>query len=238
MTRFLNLAATCVAACLLMSCNIEGAAPIRTSDVVGVAKSGAPVAVNATITATFASETWCEDEGAMAVKALGSATTPIVPTSCAKAGNQGTGQFQLSTSMVKTDGAADPNVAVEQVLGDDLVRFAVFPHGKHKHLLSVGLFLNVPRFEAAKAKLTQMPVFKRGGDLGEQTYTIRVNVSNDLQTPAKFYVGDVSTGGDLPSDDAVLTIPPGGSDWIALDADTQAKLLQQGYVNFFAMATK
>ena len=44
------------------------------------------------------------------------------------------------------------------------------PHGKHKHLLSVGLFLNIPQLEADKAKLAAMPVFKRGlyknGELG------------------------------------------------------------------------
>ena len=58
---------------------------------------------------------------------------------------------------------------------------------------------------------------------------------NDLDTPVKFYLGNVSAGGDLPADEAVLTIPAGGMDTITLDAATQQQLMQNGWVNFFAM---
>lgn len=37
------------------------------------------------------------------------------------------------------------------------------------------------------------------------------------------------------TDEAVLTIPPGGSDRITLDSDKQAKLAQRGWVKFFAL---
>ncbi len=236
MARLIGLASAIGAALSTAACNIEGNAPMRSQDIVNVAKTGAPIAITTMVTATFASKDWCDDEGAMAIRQLGSAGTPIVPTGCSKAGGHATGQFQVTTNLVRTAGAKDHSVAVEDVLGGDLVRFAVFPHAQHKSLLSVGIFLNIPKFEKAKASLLQMPVFRMGDDLGEQTYAISISVANDLPKPARFYLKDVGAGGDLPSDDSVLTIPPGGSDTIALDPETQAKLMQQGYVNFFAMA--
>ena len=48
----------------------------------------------------------------------------------------------------------------------------------------------------------------------------------------------VSAGGDLPSDEAILTIPPAGMDTVTLDAQTQATLGSRGWVNFMSMITK
>ena len=124
------------------------------------------------------------------------------------------------------------------MLNDDLVRFAVFPHGTHKHLLSVGLFLNVAKLEAAKAELLRMPVFQEGGDTANITLNFTITVSNDLPTPAKFYLGNVSAGGDLPADEAVMTIPPGGMDTITLDPATQAAAHAAGLGQFLCDGRK
>lgn len=238
LTHFRRFALIIAGASLLAACQIEANAPMRASDIKNTAQAGSPVPVAATITATFASKAWCQDEGAMAISALGSADVPIQPISCTKrqsADSGSTGQFQVTTSLVKTAGAANPQTVVGEVLNDDLVRFAVFPHSTHKHLLSVGLFLNVAKLEAAKAELLRMPVFQEGGDTANITLNFTITVSNDLPTPAKFYLGNVSAGGDLPADEAVMTIPPGGMDTITLDPATQQQLMQQGWVNFFAM---
>ena len=62
-------------------------------------------------------------------------------------------------------------------------RFAVFPHGKHDGLLSVGLFLNVPQLQAAQQKLMAMPVYKRGGYDGNVTFSFTVDIINDTDSP-------------------------------------------------------
>ena len=227
-----------VSTSFLAACQIDADAPMRAFDVKNTAQTGVPAPVTATLTATFASKAWCQDEGAMAISALGSGDVPIRPVGCTKrdtAGGESTGVFQLMTNMVKTSGAANPQTVVEEVLNDDLVRFAVFPHGTHKHLLSVGMFLNIAKLEAAKAELLRMPVFKEGGDTANITLTFTITITNDLPTPAKFYLGNVSAGGDLPSDEAVMTIPAGGMDTVTLDAATQQQLMQNGWVNFYSM---
>lgn len=223
---------------LLAACQIEATAPMRAFDIKNIAQTGVPVAVNAMLTATFASKSWCEDEGVMAIRALGSATVPIQPVSCTAVGGKATGTFRLTTNLVRTNGARDPSIVAGEVLDGDLVRFAVFPHGKRKDLLSVGIFLDVAKLEAAKARLLQMPVFQAGDDTSEIVLTLSIDVTNDLPQAAKFYLKDVGAGGDLPADDSVLEIPAGGTDTITLDTETQAKLTQQGWVNFFAMAAR
>jgi hypothetical protein len=133
----------------------------------------------------------------------------------------------------------DDATILTNVLGEDRARFAVFPHGKHKHLLSVGLFLNIPQLEADKAKLAAMPVFKRGlYKKGEVGYSFTLDIINDTAKDARFYLADVSAGGDLPADEAILTIPAGGQDTVTLDAATQAKLAANGWVNFMSMISK
>jgi hypothetical protein len=234
--RTVRLALTIGGAVLLASCQIDSTAPMRAFDIKNVVQTGVPVAVNAAISAVFASKSWCQDDGARAIAALGSAAVPIQPVSCKEVGGQGAGQFRLTTSLVRTAGARDPSTVVEEVLGGNLVRFAVFPHGKQKDLLSVGIFLDVARLEAAKAELVKMPVFKEGLYAGEVGLTFSIVVTNDLPNTAKFYLKDVAADADLPSDESVLELPSGGTETITLDPEKQSKLMQQGWVNFFAMA--
>jgi hypothetical protein len=235
---FLRVALLSAIVVSLGGCQIDADAPMRAFDIKNTAQTGVSVPVTATLTATFASKSWCQDEGAMAISALGTGDVPIRPVSCTRrgsAGGESTGVFQLTTNLVKTAGAANAQAVVEEVLNDDLVRFAVFPHGTHKDLLSVGIFLNVAKLEAAKAELLKMPVFREGGDISNIALNFTITVTNDLPKPAKFYLGNVSAGGDLPSDEAVMTIPSGGMDTITLDPATQTQLMQNGWVNFFAM---
>ncbi len=223
---------------LLAACQIEANTPMRAFDVKNTAQSGVPATINATITASFASKAWCQDEGAMAIQALGSADVPIQPVSCTKretAGGESEGVFQLTTSLVKTQGAANPQTVLEEVLNDDIARFAVFPHGKRKGVLSVGLFLNLAKLEAAKAELMKMPVFQEGGDTGTMQVTFSIAVTNDLPNMAKFYLSNVAADADPSYSESVLQLPPGGTETITLDPASQAQLMQQGWVNFFAM---
>jgi hypothetical protein len=234
----INALAAGAAALVLAGCQIDTRTPIRVSEILSVAQSGTPVPVSAAITAQFITPAWCQDEGTMAVEAISTASVPLQLGACAPGGPGALGQFQMTTSLVRTDGGQQDATILMNVLGQDRARFAVFPHGKHKHLLSVGLFLNIPQLEADKAKLTAMPVYKRGLYKGQVNYSFTIDIVNDTDKDASFYLADVSAGGDLPSDEAIMTIPAGGTDTVTLDADTQAKLAANGWVNFISMINK
>jgi hypothetical protein len=236
--HLLSGAAAAVAALVLSGCQIDTRAPIRASQIVAVAKSGAPVPMNVNITGLFASEGWCRDEAAMAIDTLSTPTVPVSLMNCTPAGKQANGAFQVTTTLARTTGGGDDAAILQSVLAGDMARFAVYPHGKHKGLLSVGLFLDLPRLAAAKDKLGAMPVFKRGLYKGDIAYSFTVDILNDLQQPLKVYLANVSAGGDQASDEAVMMIPPGGTDTVTLDPQTQATLLGQGWVNFFSIAEK
>lgn len=231
----LTAVAAGVAAIALTGCQIDTRTPISVSQILSVAGSGTPAPVNATITGQFITAPWCKDEGTMAVETISTQNIPLQLVSCSPAGNQAVGQFQMNTSLVKTDGGQGDATILMNVVGQDTARFAVFAHGKHKNLLSVGLFLNLPLLEEQKQKLVSMPVYKRGLYKGDVAYSFTIDITNDTDKPAKFYLADVDAGGDLPADEAILTIPPGGMDTVTLDADTQAKLAANGWVNFMSL---
>jgi hypothetical protein len=69
-------------------------------------------------------------------------------------------------------------------------------------------------------------------------YTFTVQIMNDTDTPAKFYLGNVSAGGDLPADEAILTMPSDGMDTVIPDAQSQTTLSANGWVNFASMMTR
>src|SRR5437762_13176533 len=123
-TRIGRLALAIGAAVLLASCQIDSTAPMGAFDIKNVAETGVPVAVNAAISAVFASKSWCQDEGAMATSALGGMGVQIQPVSCREVGGQGAGQFRLTANLVRTAGGRDPSTVVEEVLGGNLVQFA------------------------------------------------------------------------------------------------------------------
>lgn len=231
----LSTLAAGIAALALTGCQIDTRTPIRVSEIMAVAQSGIGVPVNTAITGQFVTAPWCKDEGTMSVETISTPNVPLQLVNCAPAGNGAVGTFQLATNMIRTDGGQSDDVILTNVLEGDTARFAVFPHGKHKHLVSVGLFLNLPALNAAKDKLIAMPVFKRGGYDGTTNFTFTIDIMNDTDKPAKFYLADVSAGGDLPSDEAIMMIPPGGMDTVKLDATTQAKLATTGWVNFASL---
>ena len=228
-----------VAAIALSGCQIDARTPIRVSQILEVARSGVPSPIAAAINGQFITPPWCQDEGGMAVETISTPDVPLQLQSCAPGGPGAIGTFQLNTSMVKTDGGQTDAVILANVLGPDNARFAVFHHEKHaRDLLSVGLFLNLPQLQADEAKLVAMPVFKRGLYKGTVNFSFTVDIINDTDKPAKFYLTDVDAGGDLPSDEAILTIPPAGMDTVTLDADTQAKLGTRGWANFMSLIIK
>ena len=235
----LGLVTASIAAIALTGCQIDTRTPIRVSQILEVAKSGVPSPVAAAITGQFITPAWCQDEAVMAAETIATPAVPVQVQSCAAGGPTGAiGTFQMATNLVKTDGGQTDPVILANVLGTDNARFAVFPHGKHDGLLSVGLFLNIPQLQADQAKLMAMPVYKRGKYDGNVTFTFTVDIINDTDKPAKFYLTDVDAGGDLPADEAILTIPPAGMDTVTLDAQTQATLGSRGWVNFMSMMTK
>lgn len=227
-----------VAAIALTGCQIDTRTPIRVSQILAVASSGEPSPVAAAITGQFITPGWCQDEGGMAVETISTPDVPLQATGCAPGGPGAIGTFQLNTNLIKTDGGQTDAVILTNVLGNDNARFAVFQHGKYRHLLSVGLFINQPQLQADQAKLVAMPVFKRGLYRGDVNFSFTIDIINDTDKPAKFYLTDVSAGGDLPADEAILTIPPAGMDTVTLDAQTQAKLAANGWVNFMSMINK
>jgi hypothetical protein len=229
-----------VAAVALTGCQIDTRTPIRVSQILEVARSGVPSPIAAAITGQFITPAWCQDEAGMAVQTVSTPDVPLQLQACAAGGSTGAvGTFQMGTSMVKTDGGQTDAVILANVLGNDNARFAVFKHDKHgRDLLSVGLFLNLPQLQADQQKLMAMPVYKRGGYDGNVTFTFTVDIVNDTDKPAQFYLTDVDAGGDLPADEAILTIPPAGMDTVTLDAQTQAKLGTRGWVNFMSLIVK
>lgn len=233
--KLFTTAALVVAGLGLAGCNIDATAPMSTAAILDSSQNGTTVPVAATINASFASKTWCRDEGALAIRQLGSADVPIQPVSCTPAGDGAEGQFQVNTTLVRTAGAANPQTVVAEVLGPDLVRFAVYPHGKHKDLQSVGIFLNAAQLQQAQASLLAMPVFKRGDDTSDIVTTFSVNVTNTLPKTVKFYLTDVAADNEGGASDAVLELPQGATENIALDPASRDKLLQNGWVNLFTM---
>ena len=229
-----------VAAIALTGCQIDTRTPIRVSQILEVAKSGVPSPVAAAVTGQFITPAWCQDEAGMAVETISTPDVPLQLQACAPGGATGAiGTFQMATTLVKTDGGQTDAVILANVLGNDNARFAVFKHNKHaRELLSVGLFLNEPQLQAAQQKLMAMPVYKRGGYDGNVTLSFTVDIINDTDKPANFYLTDVDAGGDLPADEAILTIPPAGMDTVTLDAQTQAKLGTRGWVNFMSLILK
>lgn len=235
---FVSSLAASVVALSLAGCQIDTRTPIRVSEIMSVAQSGAPVPVSAAITGTFVTPQWCRDEGTMSVETISTPDVPLRLVSCTPSGNTAVGQFQMNTNLIRTDGGQSDAVILTNVLEGDTARFAVFPHGKHNGLLSVGLFLNLPQLQAAQQKLLAMPVFKRGGYDGMTNFSFTIDILNDTDKPAKFYLANVDAGGDLPSDEAIMTIPPGGQDTVTLDPQTQATLATRGWVNFMSMIVK
>lgn len=236
---FLAGLAAGVSALALSGCQIDTRTPIRVSQILEVARSGVPSPVAAAINGEFITPPWCQDEGGMAVETISTPDVPLQLQSCAPGGPGAIGTFQMNTSLVKTDGGLTDGVILANVLGNDNARFAVFHHDKHgRDLLSVGLFVNLPQLQADQAKLAQMPVFKRGLYRGQVNFSFTVDIINDTDKPAKFYLTDVDAGGDLPSDEAILTIPPAGMDTVTLDPQTQAKLGTRGWVNFMSLIIK
>ncbi|WP_374331161.1 hypothetical protein [Aestuariivirga sp.] len=229
-----------VAAIALTGCQIDTRTPIRVSQILEVAKSGVLSPVAAAITGQFITPAWCQDEAVMAAQTIATPAVPVQVQGCAAGGPTGAiGTFQMATNLVKTDGGQTDQAILANVLGTDNARFAVFQHKKHsRELLSVGLFLNIPQLQADQAKLMAMPVYKRGKYDGNVTFTFTVDILNDTDKPANFYLTDVDAGGDLPSDEAILTIPAGGQDTVTLDAQTQTTLGTRGWVNFMSMIIK
>ncbi|MCA3554743.1 hypothetical protein [Aestuariivirga sp.] len=228
------------AAIALAGCQIDTRTPIKVSQILEVARSGVPSPVAAAITGQFITPPWCKDEGAMAVETISTPDVPLQLQACAPGGSTGAiGTFQMNTNLIKTDGGQTDAVILANVLGNDNARFAVFKHDKHgRELLSVGLFLNLPQLQANQQKLMAMPVYKRGGYDSNVTFSFTLDVINDTDKPANFYLADVDAGGDLPSDEAILTIPPGGMDTVTLDAQTQAMLGSRGWVNFMSLIVR
>lgn len=229
-----------VAAIALTGCQIDTRTPIRVSQILEVAKAGVASPIPAVVTGQFITPEWCQDEAVMAAQTVATPAVPVQVQSCAAGGPTGAiGTFQMGTSLVKTDGGQTDQAILANVLGPDNARFAVFQHKKHsRELLSVGLFLNLPQLQADQAKLMAMPVYKRGKYDGNVTFTFTVDIINDTDKPANFYLSDVDAGGDLPADEAILTIPPAGQDTVTLDAQTQTTLGTRGWVNFMSMIIK
>lgn len=230
------LAAAAIAV-LVTGCQIDTTTPMMVSQIRAVADTGAPSSVMARVTAVFATKDWCQDEGVMAAEVLAKINLLIQPLGCSKS-QPSNGQFHIPITVVRTEGGSDPTALVAQTLGSGAAKFAVFAHGKRKDLISVGLFINIATLQNSKETLVQMPVYKQGLYNGEVGYSFTIPITNDTATPATFVLSDVEAGGDAPADEAVLTIPPGGSDMITLDSDKQAKLAQLGWVNFFALKVK
>lgn len=235
--RLRHLALLIASALLLSACHLDATAPMRTSDIKNTAQTAVPVAVVATLTATFASTSWCQDEGGMVIDALASPDVPIVPLGCSQSDvqQQSTGQYRVTTSLVKTAGARNPETVVHQVLSGDLVRFAVFPHASRDHVLSVGIFLNIAKLEAAKAKLSNLYVFKEGGSGSAKDVSLSISVTNDLSQTQKFYLRNVAADTDGAYAESILELPAGAIETITLDAASRAHLIHDGWVNFFAM---
>jgi hypothetical protein len=59
-TRMWHLMPVIGTAVLLASCQIDSTAPMRAFDIKNVVQTGVPVAVNASISAVFASKSWCQ----------------------------------------------------------------------------------------------------------------------------------------------------------------------------------
>jgi len=206
---------------LLTGCQIEALAPVSVSQIAMVARGGAPATLITTVLLTFTSGEWCRDMGASLVAALEKPALNLEPIGC-REDPQRPGQWhgELRQRM-KLAAVADlgPTSNMATLLDGDLARIGVATDPNQPSTLTLAVLLDMPRLEAARARLMTFPALRDSPDAQQMNSGISLILKND-SPQAVTLISDGATTEPQPA----LVMPTGAVRTITLSADAMAKL--------------
>jgi hypothetical protein len=179
-----------------------------------------PATVATRVLLTFTSGEWCRDMGVSVIAALNSPALGLDPIGCQEdPKKQGSwhGELRLRTKLTVTDVGLEPDMAA--LLDGDLARIGIAADQNQPSTVSLAVFLDMPRLEAARARLLTFPALQGLADLQKMDLGISFILRNDLSQPATL-IFDGSTTEPQPT----LLMPAGSTRTVALSADAMTKL--------------
>jgi hypothetical protein len=206
---------------LLTGCQIEALAPVSVSQIALVARGGGPATLVTTVLLTFTSGEWCRDMGASLVASLKSPTLNLDPIGCQEdpqQQGQWHGELRLRMQLAAV-GDLGPNRDMKALLDGDLARIGVAPDAQQNSTLILAVLLDMPRLEAARARLQTFPALKETADVQKMDIGVSLIVKNDLPQSVT-----LMSAGATTEPHAALVMPAGSVRTIGLSADAMAKL--------------
>jgi len=208
---------------LLTGCQIEALAPVSVSQIATVARGGGPATLVSTVLLTFTSSEWCRDMGASLVAALEAPALNLEPIGCqedSQKQGQWHGELRLRMKLGKVaDLEQMPNMAA--MLDGDLARIGVATDPNQPSAVTLAVLLDMPRLEAARARLLTFPALQGSADVQKMDLTVSVFLRNDLSHPVSLI-----SDGTTTESQAALAMPVGSIRTITLSADAMAKLVE------------
>jgi hypothetical protein len=206
---------------LLTGCQIEALVPVSISEIAATARGGTPTTVATRVLLTFTSGEWCRDMGASLIAALDSPTLSIDPIGCQedpKSQGRWHGELRLRTTLAAVANLG-PTSNMAPLLDGDLSRIGVAADPRQPSTMTFAVLLDMPRLEAAQARLQTFPALQGLPDIQKIDLTISVILKNDLSQPVTL----ISDGATTESQ-AAVAMPAGSVRTMSLSADGMAKL--------------
>jgi hypothetical protein len=206
---------------LLTGCQIEALAPVSVSQIATVARGGAPATLVTTVLLTFTSGEWCRDMGASLVASLETPALNLEPIGCQE-DPQEPGQWHGELRLrMKLSAVADlaSNRDMKALLEGDLARIGVATDPSQPSTLTLAVLLDMPRLEAARARLLTFPALRDSPDAQQMDSGISLILKNDLAQSVTL----ISHGATTESQPA-LKMPTSSVRTITLSKDAMAKL--------------
>jgi hypothetical protein len=215
----------CVSAALvvfLTGCQIEALAPVSVSQIATVARGGAPATLVTTVLLTFTSGEWCRDMGASLVAALEKPALNLEPIGCQEdpqQPGQWHGEMRLRMKL-----AAVPSLPskpdMKALLDGDLARIGVATDPNQPSTMTLAVLLDMPRLEAARARLLTFPALRESPDAQQMDTGISLILKNDIPQTVTL-ISDGATTEPQPA----LVMPRGAVRTITLSEDAMAKIV-------------
>jgi hypothetical protein len=206
---------------LLTGCQIEALVPVSISELAATARGGAPKTVATRVLLTFTSGEWCRDMGASLIAVLNGPTLSLAPIGCLEdPKSQGSwhGELRLRTELAAVADLG-PTSSMATLLDGDLARIGIAADPKQPSTMALAVLLDMPRLEAARARLQTFPALQGLPDIQKIDLTISVILKNDLSQPVTLMSDGATTESQSP-----VAMPAGSVRTLTLSADAMAKL--------------